>query len=805
VSAPKRRCPPPGSKGAADELAKSSLAVYLADAPSSRSEAALFYASCGLAVVPLHDVRSGMCSCAKPYLDGEGKPFHKSAGKHPRTVNGSSEATTDAGQITKWWDEWPRANVGVRADGTSVVILDVDPRNGGDVTLKELEVRYGALPDTPTVGTGGGGLQYYFKHIGNPLHSSKTLGPGVDLIGVGNCGVAPPSRHANGKRYRWLEGCPDEPALLPKWAARLAEPNRKKVSERGRGGAVSAAALNGKQNNGPAPFDGDFRLEDLLKGVPEGQRDDVVFRYACSLRGRGISKREAEILITAAYEGLDEGSHPFTLDDALKKIDEAWDRYEAPASAHANSRKPSAASLLIELASALCELFHDHQDAYASITIDRHRETYRLRSSSFRLWLRQEYFAQHEMAASGQALTDAIGTLEGTALFNGEQRSVFLRVAKAGSSIYVDLGDESWRAVKITPSGWSIVRRPGVRFWRPRGYLPLPVPERGGSVAELREFANIEEADFLPLCGVIIKAFCPGVPGPILPLNGEQGSAKTTLCRVLRKLIDPNRSPLKRPPHNSEDLMVAAHNNYLLVFDNVSSVPDSLSDDLCALATGTGWSTRQLYTNFEEAIFEGQRPIILNGIEELGTRPDLLDRMVPITLPAIADADRVSEGDFWERFEEAAPRIIGAFFDAVAVALSRIDQIELEARIRMADFCEWAVAATPAFGCTDEEMLGALLRNRERAAAAALESSPLVEPLHLLLAENGGKFVGNATNLLKKLRRHLGDEGPPRDWPTAPKSLGDQLRRLVPDLRRQGIEALFIKNRRTWRITRIQE
>ena len=183
-----------------------------------------------------------------------------------------------------------------------------------------------------------------------------------------------------------------------------------------------------------------------------------------------------------------------------------------------------------------------------------------------------------------------------------------------------------------------------------------------GALSELRSFVNVDDEDFVLVLAFLVTALRPGLPCPILAPNGEQGSAKSTLCRILKMIIDPNKSELKRPPRSSEDLMVMARNSYLLVFDNMSSIRDWLSDDLCSIVTGIGYSTRLFYTTFEEAIFEAQRPVVINGIEEIGTRPDLLDRIIAITLPTIDDDAWQTEDNFWPRFEAASPKIMGALF-----------------------------------------------------------------------------------------------------------------------------------------------
>src|SRR5262249_54004620 len=143
---------------------------------------------------------------------------------------------------------------------------------------------------------------------------------------------------------------------------------------------------------------------------------------------------------------------------------------------------------------------------------------------------------------------------------------------------------------------------------RARGLLPLPVPVAGGMLSDLRAFINVPDDDDWKLVVAWLKAaFRPRGPYPILVLNGEQGSAKTTTAKVLRSLVDPNTSPARREPKESRDLMIAAHNSWVIAFDNLSHVPQWLSDDLCRLSTGGGFSTRELHTDADEILFESQR------------------------------------------------------------------------------------------------------------------------------------------------------------------------------------------------------
>src|SRR6266853_1018080 len=130
----------------------------------------------------------------------------------------------------------------------------------------------------------------------------------------------------------------------------------------------------------------------------------------------------------------------------------------------------------------------------------------------------------------------------------------------------------------------------------------------------------------------LLAALRHGGPYPLLVIAGEQGSAKTVLSKMLRALVDPNVAPVRTLPREERELMIAANNGYLLAFDNLSGLPNWLSDALCRLASGGSFAVRQLYTDDEEVLFQAARPILLNGIEEVVSRPDLGDRAIFLTL-----------------------------------------------------------------------------------------------------------------------------------------------------------------------------
>jgi hypothetical protein len=453
--------------------------------------------------------------------------------------------------------------------------------------------------------------------------------------------------------------------------------------------------------------------------------------------------------------------------------------------ADGDGRKTQAARL-VELASG-AELFHGPDgEAFATVTIDSHKENHRLKAKGFRRYLCRAFHSECGKPPGSQALQDALGVLEGRAVFDAPEIPIAVRLATHGETVFLDLADANWQAVEVTPSGWRVVANPPVKFIRPRGLLPLPQPVAGGSVDELRRFVNIDSvADWRLLIAWLVAAMRPRGPFPALVLSGEQGAAKSFTARVLRSLVDPNAAPLRAEPREPRDLMIAASNGWTVALDNLSYLPPWLSDALCRLSTGGGFSCRELYSDRDETIFDSQRPVILTGVEEVATRSDLLDRAIVLHLPPLPEIRYRTEAALLAEFEAARPRILGALLDTVAGALAELPRVKLPRLPRMADFAVWASAAEPALGWERGSFLDAYTTNRAEANAVALDASPIA-PFIRDLADMG--WEGTAACLLEKLELAAGEKAARgQSWPKSPRALGGQLRRLAPNLRRAGV------------------
>lgn len=529
--------------------------------------------------------------------------------------------------------------------------------------------------------------------------------------------------------------------------------------------------------------------EDMGDGepIPEGRRNQTLTRMAGAMRRRGMTVEE----IAAALSVVNaRRCRPPLAENEVWTIARSVARYEPADDATAQApyaQKASVASRLITLALERAEVWHTPDgEAWATIPRAGHREHWPVRSKAFRAWLAEAFFDLEEAAPNAQALQDALGTIEGHALFRGPSHRVFVRVAHTDEAVYLDMADDQWRAIQITAGGWRVVEPPAVRFARRRGMLPLPEPEPGGHVSELRPLLNVGE-DVWPLLAAWLVATLSRGPYAALALHGEPGAAKSTAARLLRSVVDPHEAGLRAPPKEPRDLAIAAHNGWIVALDNLGGIPEWLSDALCRLTSGAGFATRELYSDDVERIFTGKRPVILTGIPQVVTRSDLADRAILLELAPIPEEARQREAEIDERFQRVHPRVLAGLCTAAATALARQKSVRLDRLPRMADFAIWAAAAAPGLGLDPSAVITSYCGNRELARREVVESHPVGTVL-CRWAPEVRLWTGAAADLLTELAKEATDsERQAGDWPRTARGLTATLKRLAPALRGLGV------------------
>ncbi len=437
-------------------------------------------------------------------------------------------------------------------------------------------------------------------------------------------------------------------------------------------------------------------------------------------------------------------------------------------------------------------LFHTPNNVpYAVIEVRNHFEIWPIRTEKFKLSLAHLFLQKTGKLPCKADIKKASEELEWLALLVGQKREVFNRIVKLDDAIYVDLVNSEWEQVKITADGWKVIS--GIdspaRFIRTPGMLELQKPIKGGSLKTLKNFLNIEnEEAFVLITSWLLGAMNPDAPFPILILHGVQGSSKSTTIKILRSCIDPSVSILRTLPRSERDLQISASKSWVQSFDNISSLPQRMSDAFCRLSTGGGYASRKLYTNDSEVILNAMRPIILGGIPNFETQNDLVDRAIIVNLPHITEEKRRLESEIKDVWKREMPSIFGALCEAVSKALGNLGKVKLETLPRMADFARFVVAAEPALPWDNGMFLKAYESNRSEFIDIALDADP-AGTFVLEFMDKRDEWSGTHSELLESLKNIVPKSIQRiKEWPKSPNSLSNRLMKLEAFLMKKGVK-----------------
>jgi hypothetical protein len=406
-------------------------------------------------------------------------------------------------------------------------------------------------------------------------------------------------------------------------------------------------------------------------------------------------------------------------------------------------KKPTQAAIIANLARVRCDaFFHDeNSEACAVLHAEHeggtHREVHRLKSKSFKEWLLLVYFDSTNGVPNDNSIRSAIGLLGAIARRRGEQHEVFVRRAFHEGRLYIDFCDDRWRVIEVSPStdakqdNWRIVDEPPVLFIRAPGMLPLPEPKRcdpkQGIALLQKQMRARTHGDFVIIVAFTLDALGGRGPHAVLFFLGESGSTKTTHLKMVRLLTDPNSRPVRSKPKDLRDVYIAAIKSGMVAYNNLSSLPDWLSDALCVISEGSSESRRELYTDDDESVVFARAPAMLAAINNIVTQGDLGARTLYAGLAPVPDSERKTEPELWKEFNEAAPEILGALLTGLSVGLRRLPTIKTTLP-RMATFAQSAMACETAFW-REGTFAAAYEVNAQNAAADAFDANTAVSTL----------------------------------------------------------------------------
>lgn len=410
-------------------------------------------------------------------------------------------------------------------------------------------------------------------------------------------------------------------------------------------------------------------------------------------------------------------------------------------------------------------------------------------------WLRMLMVEHEEKSATGESLLQAAGTLAAKAETSGEVRELYVRSAWHDGALYVELSPG--QVLRVDTSDWRLDDKQTVLFRRFANLKPLPMPVQGGNLNTLLELLPLRsnrDKRILQTC--LVCGLLPHISRPILLATGATGSGKTTLHRIVKRLLDPTTPETIRL--DPRDALQKASHCAVVLCDNLSHLADWQSDMICRWVTGEGDSKRVLFTDDDDFIVEIKRLVLLNGINPPADRADFQDRCLPIDLERISDGNRKPEEEIWAAFEREHAGWLGCLFDLLSAAMKLKGLLRLATLPRLADWGKWTAAVYEAAGWEEGDKKGAELfisdwaEIVERQQTAVLDGSTLAQVI-LAFMEGRNKWAGTPSDLLAALQEAAATlkVEPKRDrkFPQSPDWVWRRIREVLPLLVAKGIEA----------------
>lgn len=419
------------------------------------------------------------------------------------------------------------------------------------------------------------------------------------------------------------------------------------------------------------------------------------------------------------------------------------------------------------------------------------RNHVQIKSGAFKEWFHQRALLAGGPLLPTEAITYVVDRLSNKAEIAGTKETG-VRIIRRTKVAYLDLMQGNGSVVEIDADGWRIIPCPiDVRFTTNLGARALPTPTLPGSlssITDLKEFVNLSGPEDFHLVVAWLMGCFMGSEVPILVMNGQHNSGKSTNTNIIRSVVDPVEGfDLMTKPTTERDLISDVACHFVMAYDNITRIEEWMSNILCCLSTGGSFGGRRLYTDFASTRFQATRPVILNGIPEFVKLDDLKRRMFHIHVPPMLSGQRAKEM-IYEGFAEAHSHILGCLLDGVVKAFQERTKEgpTLKKALPLRDPIVWANSASETLGLGKDAIINTICEGHVGNLSESFDNN-FVGQAVMAFMKDKNEWTGKSRDLLKELFLHAPVNAGKDNWPQHPNGLTFNLERSAESLRHQGL------------------
>lgn len=434
-----------------------------------------------------------------------------------------------------------------------------------------------------------------------------------------------------------------------------------------------------------------------------------------------------------------------------------------------------------------------YNDAFVSMKENGCVKVLGVDEEDYKLRIAGLYYEKFGKGMSKETFSQIINTVKSEAILKGKRHALFNRIASCDNSIYYDLANNNHEIIKICEKGWEKQKLKEIIFKRNNHNFEQCCPLRGGDINKIFKYINIKRSQRTLFLTTLISSFVSDIQHPIFLLYGEAGCGKSTTAKILKDIVDPSEYDLLTLPESEDDFFLTIDRHWMTVFDNISIIPYKMSDNLCRIISGGARPKRTHYLNTGLTVVKAEKKVIvINGIENVATREDLLSRCILFECKKKKHIKPSEE--LHAAFKKDKPYILGAIFDVLEKAMKIYKTVDFDNDFRMASFAKFGYAISEALGYGGEEFLAAYRENIEFQNNEAVDSNSFASSL-ITFANQKISWTGLSSHLfiaLKKIAVDQGLEVNSYNWPKASSVLLKKMKAIKSVLRKAGVEFKYL-------------